>query len=192
MLQIGGQDENAEGVPRIPESAVLLELISDLAAVRGARTLTPEDPIERGEYIGLIMSHAQCSLSIFFCSAEARYFIERFLQVVNGPFSAISFRGETDKAPELYKGVEEIQNLLQKRIEKNGGPFWHGKEPGLADLGIAPFVGRLKVFSETLKDLAKTDISKTLFEKTGQYAGFARYAEAIISRPSWSKTFDAD
>lgn len=131
-------------------------------------------------------------LMSLYLTAEARYFIERFLQVVNGPFSAISYRGEADKASELYKGVEEIQNLLQKRIEKNGGPFWHGKEPGLADLGIAPFVGRLKVFSKTLQDLAKTDISKTLFDNNGQYAGFAKYAEAIISRPSWSKTFDAD
>jgi len=88
--------------------------------------------------------------------------------------------------------VEEIQNLLQKRIEKNGGPFWHGKEPGLADLGVAPFVGRLKTFSESFEELAKTDINKTLFDKDGKFAGFARYAEAITSRPSWAKTFDAD
>lgn len=51
VLQIGGQDENAEGVPRIPESAVLLELISDLAQVRGGRTLTPSEPIERGKHL---------------------------------------------------------------------------------------------------------------------------------------------
>lgn len=48
VLQIGGTDEKDEGVPRIPESGVLLELISELADVRGARTLTPSDPIERG------------------------------------------------------------------------------------------------------------------------------------------------
>lgn len=63
VLQIGGQDENSQGVPRIPESAVLLELISDLAAVRGGRTLTPEDPIERGEQLtdllNLTQEHAE-------------------------------------------------------------------------------------------------------------------------------------
>lgn len=125
-------------------------------------------------------------------AAEARYFIERFIQIVQGPLTAILLRGETDKIPELYKGVEEIQNLLQKRVEKTGGPFWHGKEPGLADLGIAPFVGRLKVFSEAIEALQQTGINETIFDKDGKYAGFAKYAEAIVSRPSWSKTFDAD
>lgn len=191
VLQIGGQDENTEGVPRIPESAVLLELISDLAAVRGARSLTPEDPIERGRYYRT--SRKALKLKCGVCpSAEARYFIERFVQIVNNVWSGILYRGETEKATELYKGVEEIQNLLQKRVEKTGGPFWHGNEPGLADLGVAPFVGRLKTFSESIEELAKTDINKTLFDKKGKYAGFARYAEAITSRPSWSKTFDAD
>lgn len=125
-------------------------------------------------------------------TAEARYFIERFLQIVNSVFSAILLRGETDKIPDLYKGVEEIQGLLQKRFQKAGGPFWHGKEPGLADIGVAPFVGRLKVFSNSIEALAQTEISKTLFEKDGKYPVFAQYAEAITSRPSWAKTFDAD
>lgn len=48
VLQIGGRDEEDVGVPRIPESAVLLELISDLAKARGARALKPDDPIETG------------------------------------------------------------------------------------------------------------------------------------------------
>lgn len=49
VLQIGGDDENTPGVPRIPESGVLLELISDIAEERGGRSLTPADPVERGE-----------------------------------------------------------------------------------------------------------------------------------------------
>lgn len=48
VLQIGGADENDIGVPRIPESGVLLELVSDLAKARGARPLKPQDPIETG------------------------------------------------------------------------------------------------------------------------------------------------
>lgn len=48
VLQIGGKDENDEGVPRIPESGVLLDLVGDLAKARGGRPLKPEDPIEMG------------------------------------------------------------------------------------------------------------------------------------------------
>lgn len=107
-------------------------------------------------------------------------------------FSGVVYRGETDKIPEVYRGAEEIQGLLKARVEKTGGPFWHGKEPGLADLGVAPFVGRLKVFSTSIPALAQTDLNKTLFDQDGQYALFAQYAEALTSRPSWAKTFDAD
>lgn len=48
VLQIGGKDENDIDVPRIPESGVLLELVSDLAKLRGGRPLKSEDPLETG------------------------------------------------------------------------------------------------------------------------------------------------
>lgn len=51
VLQVGGTDENSTGVPRIPESGVLLELISDLGEARGTRSLKPKDVIETGEYV---------------------------------------------------------------------------------------------------------------------------------------------
>lgn len=58
VLQIGGEDENATGVPRIPESGVLLELIGDLANERGGRLLSPSDPIEKGIAV-LILTRAK-------------------------------------------------------------------------------------------------------------------------------------
>ena len=64
VLQIGGQDENSTGVPRIPESGVLLELISDLANERGGRSLSPSDPIERGAYTLLVFNQRLLMLII--------------------------------------------------------------------------------------------------------------------------------
>lgn len=96
---------------------------------------------------------------------------------------------QADKIPDLIKGIEDFQKLLASRTEMHGGPFWHGKEPGHADLAIAPFIGRLKLFSTTLEPFKGTDFSK-VFKKDGQYKVFATWAEALVSRPSWSKTFD--
>lgn len=190
VLQIGGKDENDEDVPRIPESGVLLELISDLAKVRGARSLTPEDPIERGEVKPILVAGPDADETAN--TAEARFFNERFHQVVQAPFMAPLYRGEEGKLDAVYRGLEEMQALLSKRIAKHGGPFWHGKEPGIADLGIAPFVGRAKVMSPVIEPLKSSDFYKTVFDTTGQFSTWAKYAEALMARESWSKTFDEE
>lgn len=96
-----------------------------------------------------------------------------------------------EKIPDLMKSIEEFQKLLSARAEQTGGPFWHGTEPGHADLAIAPFLGRLKLFADRLEPYKSTDLSK-VFNKDGQYKVFATYVEALVSRPSWSQTFDDD
>ena len=105
---------------------------------------------------------------------------------------ATLYRGEADKVADIYPAVKEIQSILAKRKEKNGGPFWHGSQPGIADLGIAPFVGRLKAFASTLEPLKSSDLADRLYDPKGEFALFAEYTDALMSRPSWSKTFDQD
>ncbi|GAA5937521.1 hypothetical protein JCM10213_007265 [Rhodosporidiobolus nylandii] len=123
----------------------------------------PADPIER---------------------AEARYFAERFTQVVTGPLMAIAYRGE-DKSADVLKGVEEIQTLLAK----HDGTFLLGEQISIGDLAVAPFVGR--VFANGKGGLIPSDLYNTL-NTDAKYAPFKAYRDALVSRPSWAATFDED
>lgn len=125
-------------------------------------------------------------------SAEARYFIDRYVQTVEMPFTvSMLLNGDMSKLSELYKGLDEMQALLVKRQRDTGGPFWHGSKPGLADIGIAPFIGRLEIFSRTLEPVSVSPLHREVFE-SDKYAPFAAYAAAIKKRPSWKATFDED
>lgn len=122
-------------------------------------------------------------------TAEARYFVERYLQLVQPSMGATLYQNQADKVPDLINGIKELQKLLASRMERNGGPFWHGSAPGHADLAVAPFIGRLRLFQDQLEPYRSSDLGK-VFRKDGQYRIFANWAEALITRPSWSKTFD--
>ena len=124
-------------------------------------------------------------------TAEARYFVERYGQLVSPALGAVLYQGNAGKISDLISGIEEFQKLLASRVERNGGPFWHGSEPGHADLAIAPFIGRLRLFRDQIEPLKSSDTGK-VFEKDGHFRVFAVWAEALVSRPSWSKTFDDD
>ncbi|KAK4334197.1 hypothetical protein RTBOTA2_002926 [Rhodotorula toruloides] len=130
-------EEGAPGTLNIPESGVLLELVAELWSESG---LSPEDPVKR---------------------AYARFFSQRYQDVVNGPYSQVLYQGKTEAAPSLLTGIEEIQSLLAK----HNGTFL---------LGFVPE----GVFSKLSSD-----------EK---YAPFRAYHEALVSRPSWSETFDEE
>uniref|UniRef100_A0A0K3C5T7 BY PROTMAP: gi/472580701/gb/EMS18479.1/ maleylacetoacetate isomerase [Rhodosporidium toruloides NP11] gi/647402927/emb/CDR49115.1/ RHTO0S23e00936g1_1 [Rhodosporidium toruloides] n=1 Tax=Rhodotorula toruloides TaxID=5286 RepID=A0A0K3C5T7_RHOTO len=139
-------EEGAPGTLNIPESGVLLELVAELWSESG---LSPEDPVKR---------------------AYARFFSQRYQDVVNGPYSQVLYQGKTEAAPSLLTGIEEIQSLLAK----HNGTFLLGDKPSIGDLAVAPF----GVFSKLSSD-----------EK---YAPFRAYHEALVSRPSWSETFDEE
>ena len=127
-------------------------------------------------------------------TAQARYFIERFNQIAQTPFDGSSKWGEAEKIPDVFKGIAEIQDLLEKRLKANGGgPFWSGQHPGLADLGVLPFIGRMKIYSKKengFEPLASSDFQAKLFGESGEFSAFAKYANALLARPSWSKTCD--
>lgn len=106
---------------------------------------------------------------------------------------AVMYHGDTSKAPEIVKGIEEIQKHLEARRNAHGGPFWHGKEPGLADLGIAPFVGRLRLFAKDggLEAFSSSETLQKLYTDD-KYRIYRDYGDALVSRESWKNTFDDD
>ncbi|BGP00774.1 hypothetical protein NBRC10513v2_000898 [Rhodotorula toruloides] len=154
-------EEGAPGTLNIPESGVLLELVAELWSESG---LSPEDPVKR---------------------AYARFFSQRYQDVVNGPYSQVLYQGKTEAAPSLLTGIEEIQSLLAK----HNGTFLLGDKPSIGDLAVAPFVGRLFTLGK------QGFVPEGVFSKLSsdeKYAPFRAYHEALVSRPSWSETFDEE
>lgn len=110
VLEVGSGNDAA----KIPESHVIMELVADLFPGK----LLPQDAIKR---------------------AEARYFIERFNQVISTPFYANILRGEESSAKCILLGVKEMQQLLAKYP----GDYALGNEISMADIGVWPFVARI-------------------------------------------------
>ncbi|GAA5870134.1 hypothetical protein JCM8547_006897 [Rhodosporidiobolus lusitaniae] len=157
VLQIGKEGE--PGTKFIPESFVLLELVSELFPESG---LSPEDPVQR---------------------AEARYFAERFNQVL--PLNAILYQGEHDKVSAYLSGLDEIQSIL----ERISGPFLLGEKLTFGDLAVAPFVGR--AFASAKAGLLPENLAQALLSDP-KYATFRAYHDTLVSRPSWKETFDEE
>jgi glutathione S-transferase len=127
-------------------------------------------------------------------AAQGRYFAERYLQVVQGAVGPAVYGGKPIDNDVIKKGVREVEGLLKSRyLQTKAEPFWYGQEPGIADLSIAPFLGRLYILSKKESGLdifAQSDLHEELFNKSGEFSTFAKYTEAILSRPSWKETFD--
>jgi len=157
VIQLGKGDD----APKIPESAVIVELVADL--FQESHPILPKDPIKR---------------------AEIRYFVERYIQVINGPLQGAYATGDTSVTPKVLSGIEEIQGLLQK----NPGKFYLGDEFTSAEIEVAPFVGRLYYLGKN--GLAPANVVYEAFTTDPKYSVFKEYAENIISRPSFHKTFD--
>ncbi|KAL8290064.1 hypothetical protein RQP46_003003 [Phenoliferia psychrophenolica] len=153
VLDVGGT--------KIPESHVLLELVGDLYKDTD-KSILPETPLLR---------------------AEARYFIERFNQVVWTPAVGIFFQGKVDEAPAVLKGILEIQGLLKR----HPGPFAVGEKISIADLGVLPFIGR--IFALGKAGLLQGGIYEEV-TTNDQYKDFVAYASTLMARPSFAATFD--
>ncbi|GAA5893982.1 hypothetical protein JCM8208_001298 [Rhodotorula glutinis] len=153
-----GKEGDANQV-NIPESGVLLELVADLFPDSG---LNPADPVQR---------------------AEARYFAQRFTDVVTSAWYQVTMQGKPEAGAALLEGVAEVQSLLNR----HKGTFLLGDKLSIGDLAVAPFVGRIFTLGkaglipdETFSKLA----SDSKFEP------IRAYHDALTSRPSWKDTFD--
>ncbi|KAH8920717.1 thioredoxin-like protein [Atractiella rhizophila] len=155
VIEVG----TGESATRIPESAVIVELVADL--YKDSHPILPEDPIKR---------------------AEARYFVERYGQLLRGPLSGT----DTSVTPQILAGVDEIQGLLKK----NPGKFYDGDEFGYAEILLAPFIGRAYSYTEIGLQPAK-DVFKTI-ETESKYQVFHEYVKNVVNRESFKKTFDRD
>ncbi|BGP54730.1 hypothetical protein JCM8202_003237 [Rhodotorula sphaerocarpa] len=160
VIRVG--EEGAPDTLNIPESAVCLELVAELFP---DSKLSPEDPAKRG---------------------YARYFAQRYNEVVGGPFMTLLFQGEgkTDADEKVWKGLEEIQGMLSRF----DGPFLLGNELSIGDLAVAPFVGR--IFASPKYGLLSEEFGARLNDD--KYKVFRDYKDALVSRPSWKDTFDEE
>ncbi|ORY91704.1 thioredoxin-like protein [Leucosporidium creatinivorum] len=152
VLQVGSDEAGT----KIPESHVILELVSDLYPGK----LLPQDALKR---------------------AEARYFIERFNQIITTPFFTNLIQGQ-DNTEALLNGVTEIQGLLAKY----DGPFALGEKLSAADLGVAPFVGRFFAMGQA------DALTGSIYEKISTdptYAPFVAYHKTLTGLKYWESTF---
>ncbi|TFY78989.1 hypothetical protein EWM64_g5022 [Hericium alpestre] len=102
--------------------------------------------------------------------AQAGFFLD-FVSKVISPFFAFSIRGEP--AEPLLAGFEALQGQLDK------GTFAIGDDFTIADVALAPFLGRIELFTRE---------DEGLFKKS---EGRRDYFEAVTSRPSFKASFDA-
>ncbi|KAM0788690.1 hypothetical protein ACM66B_002787 [Microbotryomycetes sp. NB124-2] len=157
VLQLGEDNDKAA---KIPESNVIMELVSDLYPGK----LLPSDPVKR---------------------AEARYFVERFNQVVSTPYYSLILRGDQQAAKCILIGIKEVQGLL----ERNSGAFALGDEVTLADIGVWPFVAR--IFATGKAGMLVGDVYEKL-TNGDEYKTFRAYASALAARPAHEATFDEE
>ncbi|KAK4056500.1 hypothetical protein OIO90_002347 [Microbotryomycetes sp. JL221] len=157
VLQLDNDDNTSI---KIPESNVIMELVADLYPGQ----LLPQDPIKR---------------------AEARYFVERFNQVISTPFYSVILRGEESAAKCLMYGVKEIQDLLNK----NKGDFALGDKVTLADIGVWPFVARIMALGKA--GMLVGDMYERLSNED-EYKVWRDYHSKLQLRPAHKATFDED
>ncbi|KZT38463.1 hypothetical protein SISSUDRAFT_986163 [Sistotremastrum suecicum HHB10207 ss-3] len=144
---------------KIAESAVLVEFIADLFP---QSNLLPQDPVLR---------------------AKIRFFIDvATTKFVPGWFQ-FTFKGASPDA--LYAAAEQVQELLDPE-----GPWFAGEQFTIADVSIAPFIERLCVNLQNDVVANPGEGSKVFKElsEAPRFARFAKYARAILGRPSVSGT----
>lgn len=99
------------------------------------------------------------------------------------PFFAIAVKGEPGNVSAIYTGAREIAVLLNK----HDGPFVLGKQLSIADLAVAPFLGRMLALAEAgLLPQGMTDRLST----DAELKPFWEYARVLVGRDSFRRTFD--
>ncbi|TFY78988.1 hypothetical protein EWM64_g5023 [Hericium alpestre] len=152
-----------------PESTKLAEslvLVEFVADLYPNSKLLPNDPVKR---------------------AQARFFIEFVTNKVVSPFFAFSIRGEP--AEPLLAGFEALQGQLDK------GTFAVSDDFTIADVALAPFLGRIELLTREDVGLFKEGEGRKVWQEIFEGPRFKRvqdYFKAVSSRPSFKATFDAD
>ncbi|EJD52332.1 hypothetical protein AURDEDRAFT_111081 [Auricularia subglabra TFB-10046 SS5] len=144
-----------------PESVKIPEsaITVEFVADLFPNTILPADPVQR---------------------AQIRYFVDTFVNKFISPWFSFSYKGEP--ADELLKGVETIQGLLPQP-----GPFFLGEKFSAAEILIAPFLARLKVYLESDLGAFTTEEGKavlTALTTEPKYKRFNEYWNTVVSRQS--------
>ena len=117
--------------------------------------------------------------------AQARFFIEGVSSKLVPAYVSYFVR-QGDSPEDLYTALEYLQSLLPSQGFAVG-------EYSLADIAIAPFLGRARVF--LLNDLGKNRVAgegAKVWEAitTGKFARFGKYINDLFERESYKATFD--
>lgn len=147
----------------ISESADIVEYIASLAP-----TLQPRGALERAR-------------STAFVQATLRALDPDLLPItsraVTAPERQIHFRRQLD-------AVRTIQALLPAE-----GPYFLGSRFTLADILVAPFMGRLDAYGR--HGIAPAGgLTVAAIANDPEYARFRAYLDAITARESWKTTWD--
>ncbi|KAL0086068.1 glutathione S-transferase [Phycomyces blakesleeanus] len=145
------------------ESLVIIELLSDLYP---EKRLLPSDPFKR---------------------ASIRFAIEYFATKISSPWYKVLFNyGDETKEgfiKETEAGFTRLGELLREQSET--GPYFLGEEYSLADVAIAPFLGRvLLTFKHWVGDYKHKAIQND--------KRLEAFVEGILSRPSFKETIKSE
>lgn len=112
--------------------------------------------------------------------ARVRRFVDRFTSLVIVHLKPIYLRDEFSHIPKLLEGIRSVQDSLPQ-----SGPFFLGEVFSVADIAVAPFIGRMYT-------LSKAGLIPDVFAiVTGDvaYKRFNNYALALFARPSFRSTY---
>ena len=149
---------------KIAESLVLIQFFADLAP---ESDLLPQDALDR---------------------AKVRFFLDTVSNKIQPSLSRWALGTSTYEA--FFEALDAIQDQLPPVEE---GKYIFGDEFTLADIAVAPFLGRTVLiqlkygFGKFDKEEAKRGWE--LFQGP-KYERLRRYIDDITARPSWQSTFD--
>ena len=157
-------DQPSPESTKLAESLVLLQFFADLAP---ESNLLPQDPLDK---------------------AKIRFFLDTFSNKIQPPLSKWALGTSTYSA--FFEALDAIQDQLPP-VEQ--GKYLFGGNFTLADIAVAPFLGRLVLvqlkhgFGKFDKEEAKRGWE--LFQGPN-YGRLRQYIDDITARPSWQATFD--
>jgi glutathione S-transferase len=118
--------------------------------------------------------------------ARARFFIDvTNNKLISAWHTFLSKGGSPEK---LFEGADAIQDLLSEE-----GPYALGKDFTIADVSIAPFLGRIHLLSKEDVGAYADGEGKKVYDvlQGDRYKKLKEYAEVLFARPSYTKTFPA-
>lgn len=112
--------------------------------------------------------------------AHVRRFVDRFASLVIVHLKPTYIHNDFSRIPKLLEGIRCVQDSLP-----HSGPFFLEDHFSVADIAVAPFIGRLFT-------LAKAGVIPDIYAAITEgvdYKRFNDYAQALFGRPSFQDTF---